>query len=211
MVADSIAQMNKLIYGVSDLVKIKRENTMLLGDMNIYRLMTHAQQVEGDKLMKQSKENKKPRNGNYEYCQHKSDGGNPSRSQQKFSALAPSSASAPSSKNMYGQKGQGGNNGRTQSTTSAAPTSCPTQQGNSSGICGVSAIIYCMLFRLARIRKVRLRVFDLDVYALLDPGTTLSFVTPYIVVPFSVSPKTLSKPFSVSTQVRDSVLIRRYT
>ena len=104
MVADSIAQMNKLIYGVSDLVKIKRENTMLLGDMNIYRLMTHAQQVEGDKLMKQSKENKKPRNGNYEYCQHKSDGGNPSRSQQKFSALAPSSASAPSSKNMYGQK-----------------------------------------------------------------------------------------------------------
>ena len=52
----------------------------------------------------QSKENKKPRNGNYEYCQHKSDGGNPSRSQQKFSALAPSSASAPSSKNMYGQK-----------------------------------------------------------------------------------------------------------
>ena len=76
MVADSIAQMNKLIYGVSDLVKIKRENTMLLGDMNIYRLMTHAQQVEGDKLREQAKENKKAGNGNYDYSQQKSGGAN---------------------------------------------------------------------------------------------------------------------------------------
>ena len=80
----------------------------------------------------------------------------------------------------------------------------------------VSAYSGCMLFRLAGIRKVllyvvigTLRVFDLDVYTLLDPGATLSFVTPYIAVQFSVSPKTLSKPFSVFTQVSDLVIARR--
>ncbi|WMV59458.1 hypothetical protein MTR67_052843 [Solanum verrucosum] len=54
-----------------------------------------------------------------------------------------------------------------------------------------------------------LRVFDLDVYALLDPGATLSFVTPYIAVQFIVSSETLSEPFSVSTPVGDPVIARR--
>ena len=52
MVVDSRAQMNKFFYGVSNLVKAECRNAMLLGDMNIYRLMTHAQQVEGNKLRK---------------------------------------------------------------------------------------------------------------------------------------------------------------
>ena len=43
MVADSRAQMNRFLYGVTDLVKTKCRNAMLLGDMNISRLMTHAQ------------------------------------------------------------------------------------------------------------------------------------------------------------------------
>ena len=53
-----------------------------------------------------------------------------------------------------------------------------------------------------------LRVFDLDVYALFDQGTTLFFVTPYIEVKFDVSPETLSEPFSVSTPVGDLVIAR---
>ncbi|XP_069143361.1 uncharacterized protein [Solanum lycopersicum] len=40
---------------------------MLLGDMNISRLMTHAQQVEGDKLREHIKESKKANDGNYDY------------------------------------------------------------------------------------------------------------------------------------------------
>ncbi|KAK4715098.1 hypothetical protein R3W88_021005 [Solanum pinnatisectum] len=44
-----------------------------------------------------------------------------------------------------------------------------------------------------------LRVFDLDVYALLDSGATLSFVTTYIAVKFDVSLETLSEPFLAST------------
>ena len=47
------------------------------------------------------------------------------------------------------------------------------------------------------------RVFDLDIYGLLDPRATLSFVTPYLLLQFNVSGKTLSKPFSVSTPIID--------
>ena len=54
-----------------------------------------------------------------------------------------------------------------------------------------------------------LRVFDLDVYALLDPEATLFFVTPYIAVQFNVSPETLSEPFLVSTLVGDPVIAQR--
>ena len=35
-----------------------------------------------------------------------------------------------------------------------------------------------------------LLVFDLDVYALLDPGATLYFVTSYVAVQFNVSLET---------------------
>uniref|UniRef100_M1DY50 Gag-pol polyprotein n=1 Tax=Solanum tuberosum TaxID=4113 RepID=M1DY50_SOLTU len=67
MVVDSRPQMNNCMYEVSDLVKTECKNAMLLEDMNISRFMTHAQQVEGDKLREQAKENKKARIGNYDY------------------------------------------------------------------------------------------------------------------------------------------------
>ena len=55
-------------------MKTHCRNAMLLGDMNISRLMTHAHQVEGDKLREQAKENKKARTGNYDYSKKKSGG-----------------------------------------------------------------------------------------------------------------------------------------
>ena len=66
MVADSTTQMNKFLYGVLDLVKTECRNAMLLGHMNISRLMTHAQQVEGDKIREQAKKNKISRTENYD-------------------------------------------------------------------------------------------------------------------------------------------------
>ncbi|WMV09011.1 hypothetical protein MTR67_002396 [Solanum verrucosum] len=45
MVVDSRDQMNKFLYGVSDLVKTECRNAMLLGDMSLSRLMTHDRQV----------------------------------------------------------------------------------------------------------------------------------------------------------------------
>ncbi|WMV42219.1 hypothetical protein MTR67_035604 [Solanum verrucosum] len=54
-----------------------------------------------------------------------------------------------------------------------------------------------------------LKVFQLDVYALLDLGATLSFVTPYVAMRFDVPSEVLLEPFSVSTPVGDSVAVKR--
>ena len=114
------------------------------------------------------------------------------------------------------RQGQGGSNGREQSTTLAAPESCPTQYGNSSGVGGghYQNMLYALQARQDQegslcVVTSTLQVFNLDVYALLDPWATLSFVTPYITVHFSVSPETLSEPFLVSTLVGDPVIARR--
>ena len=53
-----------------------------------------------------------------------------------------------------------------------------------------------------------LQIFHLHVYALLYPGASLSFVTPYIAVDFGVSPKILAEPFLVSTPVGKSIIYR---
>ncbi|WMV18884.1 hypothetical protein MTR67_012269 [Solanum verrucosum] len=54
-----------------------------------------------------------------------------------------------------------------------------------------------------------LKVFHLDVYALLNPGATLSFVTPYVAIRFDILPDMLLDHFSISTQVCDSIVVKR--
>ena len=49
----------------------------------------------------------------------------------------------------------------------------------------------------------------LNVYAFLDPRANLSFVAPYIVVQFTVSPETFTELFADSTPVDDPVVTRR--
>ncbi|WMV42012.1 hypothetical protein MTR67_035397 [Solanum verrucosum] len=51
-----------------------------------------------------------------------------------------------------------------------------------------------------------IEVFTFDVYALLDPGATLSFVTPYTAMRFDIITEQLLEPFSVSTLVGESIL-----
>ncbi|XP_070057029.1 uncharacterized protein [Nicotiana tomentosiformis] len=45
-----------------------------------------------------------------------------------------------------------------------------------------------------------------DVYALSDPGSTLSYVTPHVAMELWIEPEQLHKPFSVSTPVGESVM-----
>ena len=49
---------------------------MLLGEMNISRFMTYAEQFAGNNLRGHSKESKKARTRNYDYSQQKLGGGN---------------------------------------------------------------------------------------------------------------------------------------
>ncbi|KAK4726764.1 hypothetical protein R3W88_031681 [Solanum pinnatisectum] len=166
--------MNKFMYGVSDLMRTECRNAMLLEDMNISRLITHAQQVEGDKLREHAKKNKKARIGNYDYSQQKLGGGNRLQLQQK--SLSPASSST--------------SGGQRQNRLYALEAH-HDQEDSPDVFTGM------------------LRAFDLDIYGLLDPGATLSFVTPYIMVKFDVNLETLSKPFSVSALVGDLVIVRR--
>ena len=50
-----------------------------------------------------------------------------------------------------------------------------------------------------------LLVISFPVYALLDPGTTSSMVTPFVDNQFDLLPKFLHEPFLVSTPIGDSV------
>ncbi|XP_070019837.1 uncharacterized protein [Nicotiana sylvestris] len=48
-----------------------------------------------------------------------------------------------------------------------------------------------------------------EVYALIDPGSTLSYVTPFVAMEFGIEPDKLHEPFSVSTLVRESITVAR--
>uniref|UniRef100_M1DV13 Gag-pol polyprotein n=1 Tax=Solanum tuberosum TaxID=4113 RepID=M1DV13_SOLTU len=50
-----------------------------------------------------------------------------------------------------------------------------------------------------------LQVFSIDLYALLDSGDTLSFVTPFVAMKFEILPEVLIESFPVSTPVGNSV------
>ena len=53
------------------------------------------------------------------------------------------------------------------------------------------------------------QVFSINVYALLDPGATLSFVTSLVAMKFDIPPDVLVEPFSVSTLVGDCIKTKR--
>ncbi|XP_070002521.1 uncharacterized protein [Nicotiana sylvestris] len=46
-----------------------------------------------------------------------------------------------------------------------------------------------------------------DVYSLIDPGSTLSFITPYVFMEFGMESKQLHKPFSISTPAGESIMV----
>ncbi|XP_070013893.1 uncharacterized protein [Nicotiana sylvestris] len=54
-----------------------------------------------------------------------------------------------------------------------------------------------------------LSVQAIDCYALIDPGSSLSYVTSFIASSFGVEPEQLHKPFSVSTPIGDSITAAR--
>ncbi|XP_070024988.1 uncharacterized protein [Nicotiana sylvestris] len=47
-----------------------------------------------------------------------------------------------------------------------------------------------------------------DVYALIDPGSTLSYITPIVARKFGIVPKILNDPFAVSTSVGELIIAR---
>ncbi|XP_070034402.1 uncharacterized protein [Nicotiana tomentosiformis] len=90
----------------------------------------------------------------------------------------------------YPSEGQNNGGNVAQSTNSIAPHNSQAPQGRGAAKFGI------------------LTVFTFDVYALMDPGSTLSYVTPYIAKKCWIEPEKLCKPFEVSTPVGESVIAR---
>ncbi|XP_070038282.1 uncharacterized protein [Nicotiana tomentosiformis] len=55
-----------------------------------------------------------------------------------------------------------------------------------------------------------LTIFSHDTYALIDPGSTLSYITPFVAGKFGIVPEILSDPFAVSTPFGEQIIARRF-
>ena len=97
LVADNRASMSKFVTGVSSYVVKECRSAMLNSEMNLSRLMTHAQQIEADKIKERDRMrgNKRARSEQHGQGQTRSQGGSRPQYQDRSSMPAPSSASAP--------------------------------------------------------------------------------------------------------------------
>ncbi|XP_070031963.1 uncharacterized protein [Nicotiana tomentosiformis] len=98
-----------------------------------------------------------------------------------------------------------------------APQNSKAQQGRSAGKSYYTNGGWNRLYALAGRQDTEARgvvvtgmltVFTFDVYALMDPGSTLFYVTQYIAKKFGIEPEKLCEPFEVSTPVGESVIAR---
>ena len=55
-----------------------------------------------------------------------------------------------------------------------------------------------------------LQVFSINVYALLDPGATLSFVTPLVAIKFNMLPNVIEELFFSLYLVGDSLVAKKF-
>ena len=76
VVADNRANMSKFVSGVNDSMVNEYRSVMLNSDMNIARLMAHAQQIEEQNIKMRAKQNKRARTGSFNFAQPKSEGEN---------------------------------------------------------------------------------------------------------------------------------------
>ncbi|XP_070013344.1 uncharacterized protein [Nicotiana sylvestris] len=106
-----------------------------------------------------------------------------------------------------------GSSAATSSTRPPAPAGCGTIRGGARGRSGPSrfyTLSGCQSAEASPDVVIGILSFQaIDCYALIDPGSFLSYVTPFIASSFGVEPEQLHEPFSVSTPVGESILAAR--
>ncbi|KAH0672805.1 hypothetical protein KY290_025037 [Solanum tuberosum] len=239
LVADSRSRMNKFVMGVSDLVSEECRSAMLIGDMHLSRLMTYAEQMEEEKLRKKRGheakrarlENRFPKGARFHQGR-----GNP-HVNRGFAINVPrpqgggevsSTDVCPKCGRKHGgpcMKGSGAcfecgevgykrfecpkirNKVRSANTT-------PLGRGASQSGALRDNRFYALHGRQGvnetpHVVTGMLQIFDLDVYTLIDPGATLSFVTPLVASKFHVESEFLHESYEVSTPIGVSIVARK--
>lgn len=100
------------------------------------------------------------------------------------------------------------------SKTPASTFSAPTAKGATSGADGGRNRLYALSTRQDSeaspdVVTGMLQIFSRNAYMLLDPGSTLSYVSPYVAVNFGFGPEAIPEPFLVSTPVGESITAKR--
>ncbi|WMV32513.1 hypothetical protein MTR67_025898 [Solanum verrucosum] len=170
MVTDPRAKMSKFFPDVSEMVVKECCTAMLIKKMDISRLIIHSQQIEEDKPKESSREAKRAKT-----YDGSSNAPTSKFNKDKVSNLKPKRGNGGGNGFLIPtcQKCGKGTNGR-QSPPSDLGSSAPKQNG-----------FYALQTRHDQegspdVVTDMLKVFYLDVYALLDLGATLSFVISYV-------------------------------
>ncbi|XP_070046829.1 uncharacterized protein [Nicotiana tomentosiformis] len=111
---------------------------------------------------------------------------------QPASSAATTSATSPPARGTPAPTGRGAARGGTQS--SSGPNCFYAMRGRQSSEASPDVVI-CILTNQSH-----------DVYALIDSGSTLSYVTPYVAMEFGIELEQLHEPCSVSTPVGESIV-----
>uniref|UniRef100_M1D9X3 Gag-pol protein n=1 Tax=Solanum tuberosum TaxID=4113 RepID=M1D9X3_SOLTU len=224
MVADSRARISKFILGVSEMVVKECRTSILINDMDISRLMVHAQQIEEEKLKEKSRKVKRAKIGDGNFSHARFDGYSRPRFRQRFSGQGSSNAPSNFNKDRVSNPKSQGGNGSGSSLTLPSFVKCGKKHEGkclagtdgcfSCGKSGHKMRDFPMLMDRGRegnqapsngsgsnapkqnhfyalqtrgeqegspdVVTGILKVFQLDVYDLIDLGATLSFVTPYV-------------------------------
>uniref|UniRef100_M1D8V3 Retrotransposon gag protein n=1 Tax=Solanum tuberosum TaxID=4113 RepID=M1D8V3_SOLTU len=104
-----------------------------------------------------------------------------------------------------------GHQGNRAQSSSVGPPDRAAPRGATSSNGGKANCLYAITSRQEQenspdVVTSMIKAFTFDVYALLDPGASLYFVTPYVANKFDVLPEKLREPFCVSTPVGESIL-----
>ncbi|XP_070023122.1 uncharacterized protein [Nicotiana sylvestris] len=209
MVRDMRARVKRFVLGFSDDLFAYANIAAQNNDMTITKMVAFVQGNE-DRLKEEERlQREKDREfskrvksaGNFNH------GGSQAVGNRQFfkkskSGPAPSSSSAPVQRSKYNKKNQ---NFKIVDSQSHASSARPLFEGLSlSKVEQWRASGYGGLGRCCH----RYAIFTFDVYALIDPGSTLSYVTPYIAKKFGIELEKLCEPFEVSTPVGESVITR---
>ncbi|KAF3680585.1 hypothetical protein FXO38_02229 [Capsicum annuum] len=190
MMVDSRTSMSKFLAGVSGYVVKEYRSTMLNRDMDLSRLMIHAQHIKTDKVKERDRvrENKRVRSEQQGYGQTRFSGGNRPQSQNHSLVPTPSLASAPAFR-IRQEQGNKPTMSRSQDSVSNRPHPPPCPK------CGRDHPGECLVDRRG--------CFG------CDPGSSLSYVTPLVAVNFEISAEKIPEPFLVSTPVGESVVAKQ--